>query len=293
MNQMKCRVLDLPPQNGVDNIATEAALLDCVGEDFTVVFTNWEPSVLVGNSQSIALDIDQEACRRNKIPIVRRFSGGQAVYIDKNYLVFSVMGSRNAFPQDLHRLRRQLCDVAVRALQKFGVPASFYKPDNVVIASPRLRTLGNSGQIIRAKVVAVEASVRYDLPDESLRSMLEVLKTNGHSLRGFTAEVRNALASVREFSGVSLDELKEALLEGVLRVYRCASFYRDTLHQEELARTEQIRAELLDARIADKERYASRGVCYFYLNGSCIIPEIANFLPYNKPSTHTDSTITT
>jgi hypothetical protein len=176
-------------------------------------------------------------------------------------------------------------------LRRFGVPASFHKPDNVVCLSPRKRTLGNSGQVIKAKTVSVQASIRYDLPEDSFAVMLEALKTNGKGIAGFSREIRNVLSSVREFTSSPKDDIKSLLLGELLSAYNCKSFYRDSLTVEEEVKIERARQELIEPRLQDEEHYASRGVCYFYLNGSCIVPEIANFLPEVRPSTVADSTI--
>lgn len=291
---MRCRILDLPTEDGARNTALDMVLLENAEEmpELTIAFTSWKPTVLIGNSQSLHLDVDQEACKRYNVAIVRRFSGGQAVYIDENYLVFTVVGPRVYFPFNFIDLRRQLCDVMVQTLREFKIPVSFYKPDNLVIASPRLRTLGNSGQILKLNTIALQASIRYALDEESLHCMLEVLRTNGQSLKDFTVPVRNALACVAEFTEVSQNEIKEALLEKLLEAYNCETFYRATLTPDEIHRIERTAAYLYSSeRLHDKETYRSRGVCYFYLDGKCIVPEIAKFLPHNKPSTPQDSTI--
>ena len=292
--RMKCRVLDLPTEDAETSIALDQILLENAEEiqEFAIAFTRWRPTVSIGNSQSLHLDVDQESCKRNGVAVVRRFSGGQAVYVDESYLNFVVVGPRTLFPVSLTELRKQLCDAIIRALQRFKIPAKFYKPDNVIISIPRTRTLGNSGQVIKAKAIFLQASIRYDLSETSLRRMLEVLKTNGQSLRDFKTQARNALAWVSEFTSAGHDEIREALLESLLETYDCKTFYRDVLTLDEIRRIGRTVTSLqVQKRLEDKETYQSRGVCYFYLNGECIIPEIAELLPYNRPSTYADSTI--
>ncbi|MCH8741301.1 lipoate--protein ligase family protein [Patescibacteria group bacterium] len=292
---MRCRVLDLSTQDGAKNTALDMVLLENAEkkQELTIVFKCWEPTVLIGNSQSLLLDVDQESCKRHGVPIVRRFSGGQAVYIDNSYISFAVVGPRILFPVNLTGLRRQLCDAMVQALREFKIPVIFHEPDNLIVSSPRIRTLGNSGQIIKLKSVALQASIRYDLEEKNLHRMLELLRTNGQSLLNFKVRARNALAGVSEFTTAKQDAIKEALLRKLLETYNYGTFYEDTLTPDEIHRIKLTVAYLRSReRLDDKETYRSRGVCYFYLDGRCIIPEIAELLPYNRPSMPVDSTIT-
>jgi len=244
--KMKCRVLDLSTQDGVKNTALDRVLLENAEEmqELTIAFKRWKPTVLIGNSQSLRLDVDQEVCKRYGVPIVRRFSGGQAVYIDESYISFVVAVPRALFPVNLTNLRRQLCDAMVQALREFKIPVIFYEPDNLIVSSPRIRTLGNSGQIVKLKSVALQASIRYELDEENLRRTLELLKTNGQSLLNFKVQARNALAGVGEFTTAKQDAIREALLRKLLETYNCGTFYRDTLTPDEIHRIKLTTAEL-------------------------------------------------
>jgi lipoate-protein ligase A len=291
---MKCRVLNLPADSGAKYTALDQILLENAERrnEFTIAFTEWTPTVSIGNSQNLMLDVNVEACGRRSVPIVRRLSGGQAVYVDGNYIVASVAGPRESFPASITKIRNQLSEAVGEALREVGVPATFYEPDNLIVGSPRERTLGNSGQVIKSKSVAVHGSVRYDLPEESLQCMLDVLKTNGCDISAYASSVRDSLASAKEFTQAGKSEIRERMAAQLMRAYGCSDFYEDTLKVDEIARLEQAAADLTSqGRLKGKEGYKSRGVCYFYLNGRCIVPEIARLLGYNSPSTHIESTL--
>ena len=142
-------LMNLNTQSAVVNTALDQLLLERAEQgNFTFAFTSWRPSILVGNSQSLALDVDLKECERLKVEMMRRFSGGQAVYLDEHYIVFTVAGPRNLFPESLTELREQLCQIALCALKPLGIPVEFFPPDNLIVNSPRIRTLGSSGQVI-------------------------------------------------------------------------------------------------------------------------------------------------
>jgi lipoate-protein ligase A len=74
--------LDLEARDAAFGLATDEALLESVrdgGEDTIRVWVS-KRAVILGRSQSAAGECDREAARRLAIPIVRRLSGGGAVY---------------------------------------------------------------------------------------------------------------------------------------------------------------------------------------------------------------------
>lgn len=295
----KCRVLNFPLKDALYNTAIDQYLLERASKgEFSIAFTEWKPSVLVGNSQSLALDVDLTECQKRGVLITRRFSGGKSVHINGNHIVFTLAGPRQYFLTSLVdvsvKLRRQPCEAAIRALKRFGVPADFFKPDHVVILSSggRIRALGSSGQVIRQTTVAVGTTLRYSLPDETLQEMLAVLKINGRSLAGLFGPVREALAWIKEFATVSADDIKTALVEEIVKEYDLEGWYSSSLKPAENLRIEELALELFTSdRFKDKPEYGSRGICDLYLNGWPNIPEIDSFLSYSRPSTAADSTL--
>jgi lipoate-protein ligase A len=75
--------LDLTLPDPAANLAMDEALLDACEEDAGgEVLRFWEPRdyfVVAGYSNHIAAEVDEEACRRENVPIYRRCSGGGTV----------------------------------------------------------------------------------------------------------------------------------------------------------------------------------------------------------------------
>src|SRR3989344_7533226 len=177
---LEWRIIDTGEREGSFNTAIDVALLESVGNDGSkpaIVMTEWKPTVSLGNSQSYFLDVDEKACKKHNVQVVRRRSGGQAVFLDENYFVFSVIAKPDMFPRDLTLLRKWFCNLVVELLHDYDIPAEFYRPDNVVIRNENnFKTIGNSGQVITNKSVVVHGSVRHSL--KNLDVMLDVLKVN-------------------------------------------------------------------------------------------------------------------
>jgi lipoate-protein ligase A len=73
------RLLFATKDNPYENLALEEAILSCC-KRFTLRLWENQESVVIGRGQIAALETDLDACIKNKIPIVRRITGGGAVY---------------------------------------------------------------------------------------------------------------------------------------------------------------------------------------------------------------------
>ena len=286
---LEWRLLDLEKKDGVFNTALDLSLLEEIGngEKPTLVFSTWKPTVSIGNAQNYFLDVDKEACDRNNVDVVRRKSGGQAVFLDDNYFVFSVVANPELFPKDLTYLRKEICSLVIGMLQKFDVPVEFYQPDNIIVKDKNtFRTLGNSGQVITSKAIIVHGSVRYALKNIDL--MVDVLKINGEKLNSFENDIKIALTDIVAYNpGLDIKKLKKAFLEKFAEKYN-ATFTSESLKDEK--RILEIGDELKE-NLAGDRNYKSRGICYLFLNGQNLVPALQKYLPTNTPSTWRESVI--
>jgi lipoate-protein ligase A len=91
--------LDLEARDAAMGLAIDDALLESVrngGEDTIRIWVSTR-AVILGRSQSAAAECDREAARRLAIPIVRRVSGGGAVYHYPGNLNVSVTADSRRF----------------------------------------------------------------------------------------------------------------------------------------------------------------------------------------------------
>ena len=105
------RLLDLEYEDPCANLAAEEAVLTAVGRGARNTLRFWRNpnTVVLGRFQTLEDEVDVEACRRHGTTVVRRFTGGGAVYHDRGNLNFAV---------SLHRSGRMVC---AKALDTFGL----------------------------------------------------------------------------------------------------------------------------------------------------------------------------
>lgn len=75
-------IIDLDPLDPALGLALEEALLASVVSEAGGILRMWvnKPSVIVGRSQSVGCEVDLSKLRDISIPVIRRMSGGGAVY---------------------------------------------------------------------------------------------------------------------------------------------------------------------------------------------------------------------
>lgn len=91
----------------------------------TLRFYAWlAPAVSIGHFQQIGRDIDFAACRRRFVEIVRRPTGGKAVFHGHD-LTYAVVGRerRDGFPADILGTYRLISGCLIRGLCELGIEA--------------------------------------------------------------------------------------------------------------------------------------------------------------------------
>ena len=75
------------------NLAAEEFLFSKRQEDMLFLYVN-EPSVIIGSNQAIRNEVDLDFCVQNNIQVVRRMSGGGAVYHDLGNLNYCFISNK-------------------------------------------------------------------------------------------------------------------------------------------------------------------------------------------------------
>lgn len=120
------RLLTVELSTLADNLALDEAMLESVSAEGDT-FRLWEvqrPSVVLGRASRIDMEVEEEFCRQNDVPIVRRCSGGLSVVVMKGCLLYSVV-LRLAEHPDLRvidRAHAYVLDRVARAIRTLDVP---------------------------------------------------------------------------------------------------------------------------------------------------------------------------
>ena len=114
--------------DGSINMLTDYAILLACNEEkspATLRLYGWKrPTLSIGYSQDISKHIDLESCQKNKIPVVRRFTGGRAL-LHQHELTYSVIAPipHNAFPGNLKGSFERISQAILESLKIGGIKA--------------------------------------------------------------------------------------------------------------------------------------------------------------------------
>ena len=201
------------------NLALEQHLFDTLTPDMPGWFLLWQngPSIIVGRHQNTVQEVNQELIRRFDLPVVRRVTGGGAVYHDTGNLNFSFLqpharNSGNA-PLDFALFLRPI----VEALADVGVQAAFSSRNDLTVDG---RKVSGSAQLRRPHGVLHHGTLLVNLDMDMLGAVLTGAPDKYLS-KGI-ASLRSRVANLAEFfpdgdATACMARIKNALLQ------RCAT----------------------------------------------------------------------
>ncbi len=274
---LEWRVVKLEQQDGCFNTLLDEVLLENATP--TIAFTSWNPTVSIGRNQSYTLDIDEEACKRHGVCTVRRRSGGQAVYLDNDYIVVSAVAPPKVLTSDVKKLSRDFAKVIIETLQGLGIKAEFSEPTDVILREENIKQIGNCANFISNRGIFVHGSIRYAL--NSFDKMIDVLKVNGHKLQEYRRDIQKVLTSVTDYKKVARESVISIFLENFIKQFGGKST-NGLLTEKEINKIRSLITEdYKQSWLKDKDSYISKGICYLDLNGKNLVPAMDQIL-YKK-----------
>lgn len=195
------------------NLALEEYILNNFGEQDTyLLFYINRPSIIIGRNQNTVEEINTDYVDANGIKVVRRLSGGGAVYHDKGNLNFSFItkDDGNSF-QDFAKFTQPV----VEALNKLGVPAVLEGRND--LAADGRKISGNAMFSTKGRMFS-HGTLMYDSELEHVVSALNVKKEKIES-KGIKS-IRSRVANISEFLNekITMKEFKELILRHIFEV---------------------------------------------------------------------------
>ncbi len=235
MLRKRWRVLRYEKASAAYNMALDEAIAEAVAFRVagpTIRFYGWDPAaVSIGRFQKLSEVVDMEGCNKLGVDVVRRSTGGGAVFHDQE-MTYSVICPEDMMPADINEAYRKIGGWIVNALKLIGIEGTFEPINDVLVNGKKI---SGSAQSRRQGIFVQHGTLIYDLDRVKMFSVLKVPKDklDSHSI-GDPAE---RVTSVREQKKVPWEYVAAAMANAFIMN---REWYAGDLTSDELARTELI-----------------------------------------------------
>ncbi len=197
----------------------------------------WEwaaPAVVIGRFQSLRNEVDGEAARRHGIEVVRRVSGGGAMFIEPgNTITYSIYAPQSLVKGLSFQEAYAFFDAWVlEALGELGIKA-WYQPLNDITSEGG--KIAGAAQVHRGGAVLHHVTMAYDI---DAAKMLDVLRIGREKLsdKG-TVSAAKRVDPLRSQTGLP----REAVIERMVATFRrLHGLSDDSLRADELVQAEAL-----------------------------------------------------
>lgn len=177
-----------------------------VGEDYFILWQN-EPSIIIGRNQNPLEEINMGFVEENQIKVVRRISGGGAVYHDLGNLNFTFITELKSGEKPDFRV---IAEPIIRILRQLGVDAMIMGRNDIIAQDKKIS--GNAQRLYKKRLMQ-HGTLLFDLDIDALANALTVSMDKIES-KGIKS-IRSRVGNIRELlnKDMTVDEFKSILHE--------------------------------------------------------------------------------
>lgn len=170
-----------------------------VDTDYLLFYIN-EPSIIIGRYQNTLEEINNDYVREHNIHVVRRVSGGGAVYHDLGNLNYSFLTNHDI--KSINNFKKFTAPV-VKALNKMGVAAELKGRNDLQVEE---RKISGTAQFTTGRRMLSHGTLLFDANLGEVVNALNVkmskIQSKGHK------SVRSRVANISEFMTEPMDIMK-------------------------------------------------------------------------------------
>jgi len=214
----KWRLLNTGASDAATNMAMDEAILTAHIKEKTpptIRFYSWNPSaVSIGFFQSIEQEVNLNACRELGVDVVRRITGGGAVYHDRDgeitYSIVMPDRHRTVSP-DFIETYKSLCQGLINGLALLNIEAKFTPINDITVQG---RKISGNAQTRRRGSILQHGTLLLKTDASLIFKLLKVSdeKMSDKAVRSFEDRVTNLYREGQR--EISQSEVSDALKQG-------------------------------------------------------------------------------
>ncbi|MBG9774716.1 lipoate--protein ligase [Brevibacillus laterosporus] len=192
------------------NLAIEEyALKHLPADDDYLLFYINEPSIIIGKNQNTIEEINADYVDEHHIHIVRRLSGGGAVYHDLGNLNFSFITNDDG--KSFHNFKK-FTEPVVIALKEMGVEAELSGRNDIQVGERKIS--GNAQYSTKGRMFSHGTLLFHS----EMENVVAALKVNAAKIesKGIKS-IRSRVANITEFlqKPMTIEEFKQQILQSI------------------------------------------------------------------------------
>lgn len=204
-----------------------------INETYLLFYIN-EPSIIIGKNQNSVEEINTEYVESNGIHVVRRLSGGGAVYHDLGNLNYSFITKDDG--NSFHNFRK-FTEPVIAALKQMGVNAELSGRNDILAEG---RKISGNAQFSTKGRMFTHGTLLFNSEMDHIVSALRVKKDKIES-KGIKS-VRSRVANISEFltEQLTIEEFRSSLLKFIFQGEEVTEY---VLTEEDWERIHQLSKE--------------------------------------------------
>ena len=208
------------------NIASEEYYMDNFAEDIFYLYIN-KPCIIIGKNQNAYAEINQDYVQNNSIDVVRRNSGGGAVFHDLGNLNYGFITKSGG--KGINEIFREFTGPVLKILNDLGVPAVFSGRNDLTIEEKKFS--GNA-QFRSKDRVMIHGTLLFssDLEQVSKSLNADPRKFADKSVKSVKSRVTNILPYLSV--PIAIEEFRSIIIKEILSEFSGAYLYELNEHDK-------------------------------------------------------------
>lgn len=181
-----------------------------MSSDYILFYIN-DPSIIIGKHQNTIEEINSEYVEKNGVSVVRRISGGGAVYHDNGNLNFSFMTKHSH--KSIHNFR-MFTEPVINVLQELGVNAELNGRNDITVNE---RKISGNAQFTDTRSMFSHGTLLFDSQLENVVKALNV-RTDKIESKGIKS-VRSRVANIKEFitGNLTISDFRQKIIDSIFK----------------------------------------------------------------------------
>ena len=248
---MQFRLIEQETYYAAMNMAIDEAIAESVSKNEslpTIRFYKWKNnSISIGSNQN-EQEINLGLCRKSNVEVVRRITGGRAVYHDKMDFTYSVVAPIDVFNNDINNAYSEICSWIIRALSEIGIKSEL-RNKNDIMANDR-KISGNAAKLFDSKIYLQHGTLVYDIDLDLMPNVLNISKETA----------KEKIASVTEFKKINNEKVYKSLKNNFINGKKIII---EKLSNDELSKSRRLAAaKYSSVKLPNNSILKNKGACY-------------------------------